>query len=80
MNTAGILDKEPLMNMSYEDVYKSININYLGAVIVAKESYPYLQDSKGALLLFTSSSYTRGVRCIVCTHLLRLRLLTLYKH
>lgn len=60
VNTAGILDKEPLMNMSYEDVYKSININYLGAVIVAKESYPYLQDSKGALLLFTSSSYTRG--------------------
>ena len=27
VNTAGILDKEPLMNMSYEDVYKSININ-----------------------------------------------------
>ena len=60
VNTAGILDKEPLVNMSYEDVYKSININYLGAVIVAKESYPYLQDSKGELLLFTSSSYTRG--------------------
>ena len=60
VNTAGILDKEPLVNMSYEDICKSININYLGAVIVAKESYPYLKDSKGALLLFTSSSYTRG--------------------
>lgn len=60
INTAGILDKEPLANMAYEDVCRSININYLGSVIVAKESYPYLKESKGALLLFTSSSYTRG--------------------
>lgn len=60
VNTAGILDKEPLANMSYEEVFKSINVNYLGAVIVAKESYPYLKENQGALLLFTSSSYTRG--------------------
>lgn len=60
VNTAGILDKEPLTNMNYVDVYKSINVNYVGAVIIAKESYPYLRASKGALLLFTSSSYTRG--------------------
>ncbi len=60
INTAGILDKEPLATMSYEDICKSININYLGSVIVSKEAYPYLRASKGALLLFTSSSYTRG--------------------
>jgi len=60
VNTAGILDKEPLANMNYEEVFKSINVNYMGAVIVAKESYPYLRESQGALLLFTSSSYTRG--------------------
>lgn len=60
VNTAGILDKEPLANMSYEEVFKSINVNYLGAVIVAKESYSYLKENQGALLLFTSSSYTRG--------------------
>lgn len=60
VNTAGILDKEPLENMNYEEVFKSINVNYTGAVIVAKESFPYLKQSKGTLLLFTSSSYTRG--------------------
>lgn len=60
INTAGILDKEPLANMDYEDVFKSIHVNYAGAVIVAKESYPYLRESHGSLLLFTSSSYTRG--------------------
>lgn len=60
INTAGVLDKVPLINMSYDDIYKSIDINYLGAIIVAKESYSYLKESKGVLLLFTSSSYTRG--------------------
>lgn len=60
INTAGLLDKAPLVNMDYDEIYKSIQVNYLGAVIVAKESYPYLRQGKGALLLFTSSSYTRG--------------------
>ena len=60
INTAGVLDKEPLVNMSYNEIYKSINVNYIGAIIVAKESYSYLKESKGVLLLFTSSSYTRG--------------------
>ena len=60
VNTAGILDKEPLKSISYENILMSINVNYLGAIIVAKESYCYLKESKGSLLLFTSSSYTRG--------------------
>lgn len=60
INTAGILDKEPLINMTYENIYKSLNVNYLGSIIVVKEAFPYLKESKGALLLFTSSSYTRG--------------------
>lgn len=60
INTAGVLDKEPLAAMSYESICKSIHVNYLGSVIVSKESYPYLKSSRGALLLFTSSSYTRG--------------------
>ena len=58
--TAGILVKEPICNMSYSDIAKSININYLGAINVAKESYNYLKATKGALLFYTSSSYTRG--------------------
>src|SRR5690606_28541821 len=60
VNTAAVLDKQSLTNMSYEDIIKSININYLGSVIVAKESFKYLNESKGAVLLYTSSSYTRG--------------------
>lgn len=60
INTAGVLHKEPLINMNYKDISDSININYLGSVIVAKESFGYLQQSKGSLLLYTSSSYTRG--------------------
>ncbi len=35
-------------------------INYLGPIFIAQEFYPHLAASKGALLLFTSSSYTRG--------------------
>lgn len=58
--TAGILIKEPLCNMKYVDIAKSVNVNYLGAINVAKESYQYLKETKGSLLFYTSSSYTRG--------------------
>lgn len=60
VNTAGILDKEPLVSMSYDIIHRSLDVNYLGTIIVSKEAYPYLKKSKGSLLLFTSSSYTRG--------------------
>lgn len=60
INTAGILDKEPLADMDYKDIFQSIQVNYMGAVIVSKEAYCYLEKSRGSLLLFTSSSYTRG--------------------
>lgn len=58
--TPGILIKQPLSAISYEDITSSININYLGAVIVAKESFEYLRQTKGSLIFYTSSSYTRG--------------------
>ncbi len=60
VNTAALLIREPLNNMTYADVCNVINVNYLGMVNVALESFPYLKDSKGALLFYTSSSYTRG--------------------
>ena len=37
-----------------------IDINYVGAVNIAIASKPYLKNSRGMLLNFTSSSYTRG--------------------
>lgn len=58
--TAGILVKESIHSMSYADIIGSINTNYLGAINIAKESFPYLKKTKGSLLLYTSSSYTRG--------------------
>lgn len=60
INTAGVLDKEPLMNTSVSDIRKSIDINYMGTIYVAMEAYSYLKESMGKLVFFTSSSYTRG--------------------
>ena len=60
VDTAAILHKEPLNAMTYEQIYEAIDINYKGMVIVAKESFAYLKASKGALMFYTSSSYTRG--------------------
>lgn len=44
-----------------QDVISSmIRTNYDGMVNIAIESFEYLSKSKGQLLLYTSSSYTRG--------------------
>lgn len=60
VNTAGVLHKEPLSTMSYQAISDSINTNYFGMVNIALASLPYLKKSKGKILFFTSSSYTRG--------------------
>nr|WP_319400084.1 2-C-methyl-D-erythritol 4-phosphate cytidylyltransferase [uncultured Carboxylicivirga sp.] len=60
VSSAGILVKEALCNMDYDSIVDSVNINLLGSIIVAKESYAFLKESAGSMLLYTSSSYTRG--------------------
>jgi len=60
VNTASILIKEPLAHTQYDQILDILNVNYLGAVNVAKESLGYLEKTSGHLLNFTSSSYTRG--------------------
>ncbi len=60
VNTAGILVKEALSSMEYERIANSVNVNVLGVINVAKAAYPYLCQTQGALLAYTSSSYTRG--------------------
>ena len=60
INTAGILNKEPLMSTDESIIRQSVDINYLGTVFVAMEAYKYLSESKGKLIFFTSSSYTSG--------------------
>lgn len=60
INTAGLLNKEPLMSCNYQTICDAVNTNYMGTIHVAIESFPYLKESKGKLIFFTSSSYTRG--------------------
>jgi 2-C-methyl-D-erythritol 4-phosphate cytidylyltransferase len=50
----------PIHSTSLEDIRDQINTNLLGAIYVAKASIKYLKETKGSLILFTSSSYTRG--------------------
>lgn len=60
VNSAAILVKEPLITMDRNVLHSMIRTNYDGMVNIALESYRYLKASKGQLLLYTSSSYTRG--------------------
>ena len=60
INTAGVLNKEPLCSMDYGIIQAAVQTNYMGTVNVALESYNYLKETKGQLIFFTSSSYTRG--------------------
>ena len=60
VNTAGMLPRGELLETSEETVYAATEINYLAPIFIAQEFYPHLAEARGALLLFTSSSYTRG--------------------
>lgn len=58
--SAGVLRMGKLIDRDIEDIRQDIEVNYIGSINVAKASIPYLQKTKGGLLLFASSSYTRG--------------------
>ncbi|WP_375432121.1 SDR family NAD(P)-dependent oxidoreductase [uncultured Friedmanniella sp.] len=60
VNTAGVLPRGELAATSEETVYSSTDINYLAPIFIAQEFYAGLAQSRGSLLMFTSSSYTRG--------------------
>lgn len=60
INTTGYLIKKPLLLMTEEELVDSVNINYIGVINVARYAYEYLRKTKGMLINFTSSSYTRG--------------------
>ncbi|MGP5405687.1 D-ribitol-5-phosphate cytidylyltransferase [Psychrobacter celer] len=60
VNTAGLLIKKPIDLLNIEEISSLIDINYVGAVNIAIASKSYLKKSRGMLLNFTSSSYTRG--------------------
>ena len=58
--TAAVLDRGPLSEMDDAAVERQLAVNYLAPVNVARLSQPYLRETRGSLVFFTSSSYTRG--------------------
>jgi 2-C-methyl-D-erythritol 4-phosphate cytidylyltransferase len=58
--TAGILRMGKIETRDSADIFEEININYIGSINVVKASIKYLKESRGSIILFTSSSYTRG--------------------
>lgn len=58
--SAGVLRIGPLASTKIRDIEDSIETNFLAPVIVSRAAFRYLRRSGGQVLLFTSSSYTRG--------------------
>ncbi|MEW2384531.1 bifunctional cytidylyltransferase/SDR family oxidoreductase [Micromonospora sp. NPDC047707] len=58
--TAGLLEKGALAEMDADTMDRLLQVNFVGPVTVARAALPYLRQTRGQLLLYTSSSYTRG--------------------
>ncbi|MGW9636760.1 SDR family NAD(P)-dependent oxidoreductase [Nocardiopsis alba] len=60
VNTAGILRISRLDRTDPAEIEETVRVNYLAPVHIARAAFPYLAQTGGQLLLYTSSSYTRG--------------------
>jgi 2-C-methyl-D-erythritol 4-phosphate cytidylyltransferase len=60
VNTAGVLRIGRLAETDNATIEEALRVNYLAPVQIARAAHKYLAESKGQLLLYTSSSYTRG--------------------
>lgn len=60
VNTAGVLHTGRLDEIDDATMDEALRVNYLGPLHIARAAIGYLRESKGQLLLYTSSSYTRG--------------------
>lgn len=60
INTTGLLNRKPLVVMTEQEVTDSYMVNYVGVLNIARASFEFLKQSRGMLINFTSSSYTRG--------------------
>lgn len=58
--SAGILKMSFIETTEISNIVDQININFIGNLLVGKASLPYLEKTKGSLIFFASSSYTRG--------------------
>ena len=60
VNTAGVLCTGNLADTDPAAIAETVRVNYLGPVTIAQAAVGYLARTRGHLLLYTSSSYTRG--------------------
>lgn len=60
VNTAGVLRVGRLTETDTATIREALEVNYLAPVNIARAAFKYLSETRGHLLLFTSSSYTRG--------------------
>jgi 2-C-methyl-D-erythritol 4-phosphate cytidylyltransferase len=60
VNTAAVLRSGPLASRTIDSIEEEVAINYFGAINVIKAALPHLRLTRGAIAVFTSSSYTRG--------------------
>ncbi|WP_431963909.1 SDR family NAD(P)-dependent oxidoreductase [Actinacidiphila sp. bgisy160] len=60
VNTAGVLRIGRLAETDNATIEEALRVNYLAPVQIARAAHKYLAESGGQLMLYTSSSYTRG--------------------
>ncbi|MDT0270869.1 bifunctional cytidylyltransferase/SDR family oxidoreductase [Streptomyces sp. DSM 44915] len=60
VNTAGVLRIGKLAETDDATIEEALKVNYLAPVRIARAAHRYLAETSGQLLLYTSSSYTRG--------------------
>lgn len=60
VNTVGQLAKKELHLQTVTEIEQLLQVNLMGAIHIAKACHAPLAQSKGMLLNFSSSSYTRG--------------------
>lgn len=58
--TAGVLSVAELVGLDDDRLRSLVDTNLVAPAMIAQEAHPYLAASGGHLLMFTSSSYTRG--------------------
>jgi 2-C-methyl-D-erythritol 4-phosphate cytidylyltransferase len=60
VNSTASLTPGNIDNLSEEQIRNDFNVNVIGSILIAKASLPYLSRNSGHLIMFGSSSYTRG--------------------
>lgn len=60
-NSAGILNRQPLVDAEYEDLVDVVDTNLLGAMRLSKAALPALIDAEGSLIHVSSEAGEKGI-------------------